>query len=642
MLDVNKLDYDYPMGMNLKPGSKLHARLITRLMAMAKYSQKEMSKRYSKWDAIDQKLSAYVVMDEEEASLKAADDSKPVNVIVPVSHALLDTLLTYLITSFGDGMLFKYRAVGADDRAKGLLLELLIHGQCERAKVLLDLYVQWRDSLAYGFGVVAPRWEQDWGRVTRMVDDEFISDVTGQTVTMGKKKISERKMLYEGNVLDSINPRNYFPDPQVPVHKVQRGEFVCILNERNYMELVENERQEPQTYFNARYLRNKTNRSSLRAADPTTDAAYKVRDSFDSATGYTQPIDLLSFFCTIIPSEWGVGKSVYPEKWLFEVAGDQTILRAQPLNLNHNLYPVAVCAPNFDGYSVAPVSTIELTHELQVAIDWLYKSRLHNVRTSLNNRLVLDPWLARYDDALSQKAGGVIRIREHVWGRGVQNAVAQLPVQDVTMSHWADISQASDIAQRTSGAVDSLQGVVRPSGERRSATEMRDTRMSALSRIQKASRLISMQSMQDLGRMFASHTQQFMTKDTWVQLAGEHLLELAKQFGDAEQVKLTPEEILIDFDVMPSDGTTPGGEYLPDLVQMFQMSHSIPQSAMAFDPVKQMLDLYRRAGVKDASKFVKAEVEILPDEQALEKAQALGAMPVTSAPPGGGGRDEKL
>ena len=40
-------------------------------------------------------------------------------------------------------------------------------------------------------------------------------------------------------------------------------------------------------------------------------------------------------------------------------------------------------------------------------------------------------------------------------------------------------------------------------GERKSATESRDTRSGALSRVEKAARLMSMQAMQDIAYMFS-------------------------------------------------------------------------------------------------------------------------------------------
>ena len=197
----------------------------------------------------------------------------------------------------------------------------------------------------------------------------------------------------------------------------------------------------------------------------------------------------------------------------------------------------------------------------------------------------------------------------------------------MTASHVNDIGHLSDIIQRTTGAVDSVQGVVRPSGERRSATEMRDTRMSALSRIQKGARLGSIQSMHDLGYMLAHHQQQFMEEDTYVKLVGDNARDLMLTFGE-EYVSVKPEDLLIDFDVLPADAVTPGGEFLPELINLFQMSHSHPATDQAFDAVRQMLDIYRRAGVKGAYQFL-----VLPDEQAQEAATEFGGVPTSMGEP---------
>lgn len=620
-------DYEYPLGLDWKPGSKLSKRIVPFIQAQARASKAEMSKRYPVWDKVDQKLTSYVAPAEKlQHKMQERDPDVPLTVVVPISYAILDTILTYWLTAFADGDLFTYDAVGPEDKPKAILMEHLINTQVRKAKMLLNVYVQWRDSIAYGLGVSALRWETTYGKHTIIEDGEIDIDPMGVPV-IGKVRKSARKLTYEGSVLDNISVRNYFPDPSVPVHRVQDGEFVAFLTSKSYMKLLNMEKADPDSYFNVRYLRGQSGRSFMK--EPISDSQLVHPD--DTAIGEgsdvskTQPIDVLSFYCTIIPAEWGLGKSIYPEKWLFEVAGADTVIRAQPLNLNHNLYPITVCAPTFDGYTVAPVSLIEIIWELSNAIDWLYRSRFHNVCAGLKHSMVIDPWLARYDQAVSSEPATAICIRQHVWGRGVANAVEQLRVYDVTQSHIQDIGHLSDIIQRVTGAVDSIQGVVRPTGERRSATEMRDTRLSAISRIQKGARLGSIQAMYDLGLMLAHHLQQFMSQDTYVHLTGETAKDLIALYN-AEYVPVSPADIVIDFDLIPSDAVTPGGEFLPEIIQMFQLSQSHPVTAQSFNPVRQMLDIYRRAGVKGAYQFL-----VLPDDEAARTAREVGATPL--APP---------
>lgn len=616
-------DYSYPMGLDFRPGSKLHQRIAKELFARAEQSKAEMSKRYPVWDKITDKLTCYMApedMDPRDARAKAKNPRTPV-VIVPQAFAILDTILTYYINAFGDGVLFKYEPVAPEDKPAAKMLEHVVNNQATRSKMLLSMYIQWRDALAYGLGISHIRWHEDFGKTTKRVPKEIGFDPLSRKPITIEVDSSERIKTYEGSVLDNIHPRNYFPDTSLPCHKFQEGEFLSFISSKSYVTLLNMEQNGGGSYFNVGYLKDTNGALKLKDTAPENQLVHPD-DVQESGGTKSSMVDVLHFYWTLIPSDWGLGKSVYPEKWLFEVAGEKRIIiRAQPMNLNHNKYPVAVCAPFFDGYTVAPVSLMELLYELQNAIDWLWRSRFRNVNAAMNNKIIIDPFLARYDQALDTESN-VICIREHVWGRGVQNAMEHIPVPDVTQGHILDIGHLTDIMQRVSGAVDSIQGVVRPSGERRSATEMRDARMSALSRIQKGTRLASLQSMYDLGFFMGYHTQQFMSTDTYIKLIGESYVDLVKLYN-TDTIKVTPEDIQLAFDVVPADAVTPGGEYLPDLINLFQLTSANPYTAAAYDPVKQTLDMYTRLGVKGAYQFL-----VMPEEQAMRQAQLMGAAPM--------------
>ncbi len=615
-------NYKYPMGLDLSPKSVLHEKLVKEIKARATASKSEMEKRYGIWDCIKDKLTVYIKPPDEkskERRILDKDPDTPTTVIIPISYAVLDTLLTYYVNAFGDGPIFHYDAVGPEDKPSAKLLEHLVNDQARRAKTLLSLYVQWRDALAYGIGITSVRWHEEYGRrtVTREVPDG-IDYVTGEPI-MIEKTFSERVKQWEGSVVDNISPWNYFPDPEVPCHKIQDAEFIGFLTKKNYTTLLNLERNNAEVYFNVRSLKGKLGRSFL-AETPKDDATVHIEGSpYYPGRKDTKSFDILSFYWELVPSEWGLGRSVYPEKWLFELAGaDMTIIRAQPINLNHNRFPVTVCSPTFDGYTSAPSSILEIIYEMQNAIDWLWKSRVKSVNATQNPKMVIDPFLVRYDQAIDNEQN-VACIREHVWGRGVQNTMEQVRFTDVTPNHIHDIENLSNIIQRVSGAVDSVQGVVQPTGERRSATEMRDARTSAMSRIQKGTRLVSMQSIHDLGLFMAYHTQQFMEQETYVHLVGDNYKDLMLIFGE-EYVPVSPEDIQINFDILPTDAVTPGGEYLPELIQLFQLSHAHPAASMQFDPVKQILDIYMRAGVKGAYQFL-----VVPDDEAAAMAASIGA-----------------
>jgi len=607
-------DYSYPMGLNLRPGTKVHDLIVSRVMQMVRESHREISSRYASWDKVDETLNAYSLMDAQDKKEKREDSRRPVSVVIPISFAILDTLLTQLVTTFADGPLFHYAGVGPEDQVPAMLAEMAIDVQSRRNKVLLALYTQWRDAMAYGLGVVSPRWHTHYGKRLQKVEESFPSAITELPVVTGvRREMGKREVIFEGNTLDNVDVRHYFPDPGVPCHKIQDGDYVAWLSTESYLGLLGLERDKEGVYFNVKYLKerygvsryNYTKKSDLTSL-PT------VRDGSKQGT---HPIDVIMCYANIIPKEWKVGKSEYPEKWLFCIASDSVVIRAQPCGLLHDLFPVAVCAPTFDGYGIAPISTLEVVRGQQEGVDWLYRSHIHNIRKSLNNMLIVDPWLVNYADVVNQEPGKAIRIREHVWGRGVKDAVEQLSLVDVTRDHLPNIAHAIDVIQRVTGAVDSLQGITRQGGERRSATEMRDTRLSALSRVQKSARIIAVQSMQDIGHMFVSHLQQFSTKSMYLQLVGRYKRELQKHFPDQEGVEVDPLDFVAEIDFIPSDGSSPGGEFLPDLIQLYQLTVNNPVTFQAFDSVRMLLDIYRRAGVRYPGEWLTTKV--VSDEQAM-------------------------
>jgi hypothetical protein len=67
---------------------------------------------------------------------------------------------------------------------------------------------------------------------------------------------------------------------------------------------------------------------------------------------------------------------------------------------------------------------------------------------------------------------------------------------------------------------------------------------------------------------------------------------------------------------------------------MFQLRGSDPELMQAFDSVKMMLDLYRKAGVRGASDWLRApEIKVMPTEQAMNTVADAGE---NAVPLGGG------
>jgi len=636
------LNYKYPNNLNLIPASQDHARLTKEIYIRAMESSNEMSKRYASWRKVDQTLTAYVKLDESEQNIKDKDVRKPVSIVVPYSYATLETILTYLVSAFLEDPIFRYIGSGPEDVVGAILMEKVIEQQTRQFKAALSLHTMFRDSLSYGMGVVTPTWDRKWGWKAVVQDSGFMSALFGRFMSTGKVRGREETILFEGNRIKNIDPYMFLPDPNIPITDLQHGEFVGWIEQTNYMKLIELEKNDSDI-FNVKYLKGlgPGGRSQFNKARSEAGRSDKFGTSTNAygAGMTTAPIDVVWMYWTMIPKDNKLGKEEYPEKWLFGLAADKVLICAKRLDLNHNMYPVAVCAPDFDGYSSTPVSRLELMYGMQEALDWLFNSHIANVRKAINDMLIVDPSLINMADLQDPRPGKLVRMRRSAWGRGVENAVKQLQVNDITRSHIGDAASIIDYMQRTSAATDSVSGMIRKSGERVTAQETRDTRQSALSRLTKAAKIVSLQAMQDIGYMMASHTQQLMSKDLYVKATGTWADVLKQEYPDQSSIHVSPLDVIVDYDLVVKDGSTPTGDS-EGWVEVFRIMAQQPQLYQSFDMVRIFKHIARIMGAKDINEFVLKSGPVSPvqieSSDKIQKGVQQGNMVPIEQIPGGG------
>lgn len=623
--------YDYPRGLDLKPTSQLHRKILTEVSTRASASSSEISKRYSTWREVDQKLTAYISLDDLEEKLEEQDDRKPLSIVVPYSYATLETLMTYFVSAFLEMPIFRYEGMSPEDMLGAILLEKVIEVHTLRSKVGLNLHTMFRDNFAYGFGVCSPIWTKRWGYRTTVKDTGFMSSIFGKWInTGGQQKVREETILFEGNALRNVDPYSILPDPTVPIHSLQDGEFFGIIESTNYVRLLEDERNSSGELFNVQYLSGVGNGRSLYNKKSSSGRDDKWGVSTNLSENITRPIDVIKMYITIIPKEWGLGDSEYPEKWLFAVASDKVVVSARPLNLDHNMFPIVSCATDFDGYSVSPVSRMEMVYGLQKALDWLFNSHISNVRKAINDMIVVDPYLINVADVRQPGPGKIIRTRRAAWGKGIENAIKQLPVTDVTRGHIQDAGFLIEIMKNVAGSVDAVMGLTRNTSDRVTAEEVRGNKISALSRLAKMAKVASMQAMQDIGYMFASHTQQLMSQELFVTTTGRWQEDLMKTFEGADRIKVLPADLLVDYDVVMRDGSIDTGEYSAAWTEMFKVMVGQPWLFQTFDMIKIFKHIARMLGAKNIEDFVlkkgmpNMQAQVLPDEEAMNMAQKQG------------------
>lgn len=639
MMDVyNKtFSYKYPLRLDIRPGSKLHNKIVREVMTRARESNTIMSARYSSWKEIDEVLTAYISPDEKERVLKQSDARKPVSIVVPQQYAIMEILLTYLTAAMLEEPIFRYEGVGPEDVYGAILLERLIAQQAYYSKMGLSLHTALRDNCAYGLAACAPIWTVEKSIVTRKKQSIF-DTILGRE---GTRKTSEEVTTFEGNRIETIDPYLFLPDVSVPIDRASEGEYIGWITRRTIVSLLKEERNN-ESIFNARYIALSDGATSVLN---NSQSGRNTRTGIDSTmTSRSKLADTIYMYIDIIPRDWGLPggpfnvNGEYPETWLFGVTGDTIVTTCQRLNLNHGKKPVVTISSDYDGYSIAPVSRLEIVQGLQTVLNWMFNSHVTNVRKAINDMLVVDPSLVNLSDVKNPEPGKIIRLKRASWGRGVKDAVMQLSVADVTRGNVADASIIMELMKGVSGSVDAISGYRRKTSERVTAEEVRADKIGGLSRLERLAKIVGWMGFHDLGMMLASHTQQLMEEETFVKITGEYADILRREYGiTAGRIPVSPIDILVNYDVLVRDGSVPGGNYSEAWTQLLPIILQDPEIRQVKDVNKIINYVLRNSGVKDPYQFDRPvapvqgppiQAQVVPPEDVMQQVEAGNLVPL--------------
>lgn len=616
-----RYNYDYPNDLELRPGAPQHDFIVREVMNRAKASHDIMSARYPHWRATDELLTGYIRTDKSEREVKSQDPRKPVSIVIPQTYATLEILLTYMTASLLESPMIRFEGIGPEDLIGAILLEKLLEHQLFYTKAMLELHTVFRCGFVYGLGPVAVRWREDRQLSTTYEEVPSYVDMLLGRPPKKVKKVEER-VSFEGNQLMAIDPYDYLPDPYVASHKIQEGEFLGWIRSTNLSSLLKEESSE-MGVFNVKYLRHFGNCISGFKRGKESGRTYKTGMSEDrQSTDTLRAVDVVCMYIDIIPKEWKLGDNEYPETWYFEVAGDAVVISARPLGLNHGKKPVCTFTPDFDGFSVSPVSRMEILGGMQTTLNYLFNSHITNVRKAVNDMLIVDPSMVNMNDVYDpDKAGKVIRLHRAAWGRGLDQAIKQLHISDITQANVRDAGIVMELMKNIGGSVDSIAGVTRNTSDRVTAEEVRGERQSGLSRLERLAKICGVQVLQDIGYMAASHIQQFMSTETFVKVSGTWEDVLKQEYGvDAERVMVSPMDINVFYDVVPRDGSISGGNFADVWVQLLPQLLGHPELLSRFDSVRIVKHILRSLGAKDVEYFNRKHIDtqVAPDEEVQE------------------------
>jgi hypothetical protein len=544
----------------------------------------------------------------------------------------METLRTYLSAALLTDPLSRYEAVDEKPLAdvKAALMELVVRAQARRAKARMTLAIFFRDILAYGLGACHLPFVKEIG--TRTVRTSSSRTIAGVELFDRVAGQQEDFTMFEGTKPENIDPYKMLPDPDVPFHRASEGSYFGWVHRTSVENLLDMERSNPDMFFNVRY--------TLHLSDATTRVVTfddGRSDKFGGAQIHegmmNRPVDIIWMYVRVIPSEWKLGTSDYPERWLFGIAGDGIVIAAHRMGLDHNKNPIITAAPDTDGHGSNAVSKMEVIYGLQGASSFFYNTRSANVLKALNDMFIVDPNIVNVASMKTTGPGKLMYLKRSQWGEGkIDSAIKQFPVADVTAGLPGDVLFAGESSRRATGAIDQLAGIMQGGRERVSATEAQALQQGALSRMEFLAQTIDDQAFQDMGDQFAYNTRQFMSDETFVRVTGRHSQLLQETYG-LQSVRVTPQDIDIYWEVLANDGTIPGAGNAQTWVQLFQAITTNESLMPQFDIMRMFKHIARILGARNLEEFVlkggaNIQPQVVPDEQAIAEANAGNAVPI--------------
>lgn len=626
-----------PIEKILKPNTDSYRKVQTALMNRIQLAVTELNKRETAWDEAEKLFTTYMPEKESDGLRKDARKQQGLpqytTIEVPYSYASLLAAHTYYTSVFlGRDPILQYQGRHGESQDAELATESLMNYQLTVGGNMVPLYIWLLDPGKYGMGVVGYYWEHEKISVARLVEKQ--ETFLGMPVGKPKKEMERVEVDgYIGCKIYNVRPADFLFDPRKPAYQFQDGEFAG-----RYVEIPYNTLRlgaADGQYFNVEELRDV--KSGLGA-----DGGFAARQKSSFGNGINElpnndfigkddetsvgNIGCYELYVRLIPRDWGLDTYEGMEIWVFTISVQGLILGAQPLGEFHNKFPFAMMEYEPDGYSVFTRGMIETIQPLNYILSWLFNTHFYNVRKAINDQFLVDPSKVVMKDLTDPNAGRLIRLRPEAYGTDVRLAVQQFQVSDVTNQHVSDSSLVVDLMQKAIGVNDNIMGAVN-SGGRKTATEVRNSTSFGVNRLKTNCEYFSAMGFGPLAQLMLQTTQQRMGVERKYRIVGDQAQFVSEQF-----MNVSPETIAGFFDFVPVDGTMPVDRFAQANLwqQILAQGARYPQIMQGYDLARIFGWVGQLAGLKNINRF---KINIVPDEQAQQQAQAGNSIPMRGLNP---------
>lgn len=613
---------------DLRFGTERHRFILEAVRRRKDFSLDMMRRRHEKWRRDDEAFLAF--MPEKETDRKRrklreiGGEPQFTTLKIPFDYAVLMSAHTYWTSVFlGRNPVLQYTGRTGQAMNSVLAIEALMDYQVTVGRLLPQIYIWLLDVGKYGVGIQGSFWDRERTVVNRQVDipQTFLGIDLGDSRSEMQRLVVEG---YQGNRTYNVRPYDFLPDPRVTFLRLQEGEFCGRFSQVGWNFIAKG--AAAGRYFNVDVLRkhranviSEREQGSEQITRPFQPGDHQFLEHMDMNN-----VELIEMYIELIPRDWGLGDSSFPEKWVFVVANDDIVIAAQPLGDYHNKFPFYVLEYEPDGYNMFKRSMLEVVGPMTDVITWLINTHFYNTRKSLNDMFVVDPTKVVIKDVEDPRPGKIIRLKEEMYGQDVRTAITQFPVQNVTQNHLQDTQVLSSLIQRVSGVNDNIMGLLNTGG-RKTATEVRTSSTFGINRLKTNAEWYSATGFSDMATTLLQMTQQHYSGQMKLRLAGD----LFNAPGAQNFIEIAPNDIQGFYDYSAVDGTLPVDRFAQvnmwtNLLQ--QMSQS-PEVLQAFDLSKIFAWIAQLGGLKNINQF---RIQVEDPDSLQQQAQAGNVIPLRS------------
>jgi len=592
------------MTREIPKGSPLHQKIISMLTARIRFAERARAKQVEKWQKAEERILAYIPETDIDASRRGKRDREGYQTYttlqLPYSYALTMAAHTYLTSVFfSRSPVHQFQARHGEGEQQVQAVEALIGYQVETGLMLVPYYIWVMDCCKYGTGIIANWWQDEIVQFSQIA--EVTDPLKGKT-----SKVQESIQVpgYRGNKLFNVSPFDFYHDPRFPLYDFQKGEYCARRFVLGWNEMIR--RRNLGYYMNTEFVTSRFAPSQLVNMGSSIlerpEIPGFILDAEDQ--GHPMAFYVYEVYVDLMQKEWGLGDSEYPEKWVFTITGDLSlIIGAQPLGAAHGKFPFDVMTAEIEGYGLWARGIPEVARDIQNTLDWLINTHFYNVRASLNNQFIIDPSKIVIRDAEDGGPGFIYRLRPEAYGGDIRNFFYQVPVQDVTRTHIADIETVFDFGEKVTGINDQMFGAL--AGGRKTATEVRTSTGFGVNRQKTLAEWCSAMGMSPHATKLVQQSQQWFDDEFELRIMGS-LANDAQRF-----ISVTPDMISGFYDLVPVDGTLP-----IDRLALANLWQQILGQARQIPPLMQQLDFWKLfayignlCGIRNFNQF---RVQVMP------------------------------